>query len=68
MHTKLEGMYQINDYDSDDFILFEFFNYGHVKVSGQIGGIHRQQYLKYQFVVDQTNLNNIIKNLKSMIV
>ena len=66
MYNNLEGIYQVNDYDSDDFILFEFLSKGHIKISGQLGGSHNEQYLKYQFITDQTELNNIINNFKGI--
>jgi hypothetical protein len=67
MHGMLKGSHQINDYDSDDFILFEFLNYGHLKIVGQVGGSHREQYLRYQFITDQTILKSLIKDFKDMI-
>ena len=66
IYNKLSGEYQMNDYNSDDFILFEFEKYGHLKVSGQVGGSHRQQYLVYQFMTDQTVLAEIISSFRSM--
>jgi len=60
MYKELKGAYQINDYDSDDYVLFEFAKQGHLKISGQVGGSHNQQYLVYQFMSDQTVLNEII--------
>jgi len=67
MHSKLEGACQMNDYDSDDFVLFEFLKMGHLKISGQIGGGHNQQYLVFQFTTDQAALNKIISNFRSVI-
>jgi hypothetical protein len=67
MYNNLKGSYQMNDYDSDDFISFEFQNLGHIGISGQVGGSHREQYLKYQFMTDQTVLTEIISDFKSMI-
>ena len=66
MYNNLKGTYQINDCDSDDFIQFEFLDLGHIKVSGQVGGSHREQFLNYQFVTDQTVLNSIISDFKRM--
>jgi len=68
MYNSLEGEYQMNDYDSDDFVLFEFLNLGHIRITGQVGGSHNQQYLRYQFNADQTFLDKIIINLKDMMV
>jgi len=60
MYNGLKGTYRINDYDSNDFVLFEFAKLGHLKISGQVGGGHNQQYLVYEFMTDQTVLNEII--------
>ena len=68
MYDNLEGTCQIKDYDSDDFILFELLRHGHIKISGQVGGSHNDQFLKYQFTTDQTVLNIIISSFKGMIV
>jgi hypothetical protein len=67
MYNKLKGTYRMNDYDSDDFMLFEFQNLGHICISGQVGGSHREQYLRYQYNTDQTILAEIITDFKSMI-
>jgi len=65
MYNNLKGAYQMNDYDSDDFISFEFQDLGHMVISGQAGGSHSAQYLKYQFITDQTVLAEIISNFKA---
>ncbi len=57
----------MNDYDSDDFILFTFKNHGRICISGQIGGSHRQQWLRYQFITDQTGLGIIISDFQGLI-
>jgi len=67
IYNDLIGSYKVEDYDSSDFILFEFLKYGHLKISGQIGGCHRENYLIYQFVTDQTALREIISDLSSML-
>jgi len=66
MYDSLKGMYRMNDYDSDDFMLFEFLNHGRMRISGQIGGSHSKQYLKYQFVTDQTVLGIIVSDFKRL--
>lgn len=67
MHETLKGSYQMNDYDSDDFIIFEFLTLGHLEISGEVGGSHSEQYLKYQFITDQTVLNGIISGFRNVI-
>ena len=67
MYNELKGIYQMNDYDSDDFVLFEFMQRGHLKISGQVGGSHCNQYLVYEFMTDQTALCEIISSFRKMI-
>ena len=67
IYVELNGEFQINDYDSNDFILFKVEKYGHVKISGQVGGTHRKQYLVYEMDTDQTFLKEIISNLEKLI-
>jgi len=67
MYNDLSGVYQLSDDESSDFILFEFLKYGHLKISGQVGGCHRENYLVYQFMTDQTALKEIISDLSKMI-
>jgi len=55
----------MNNYDNDDFILFESMKLGHLKISGQVGGSHSQQYLVYQFMTDQTSLNVAISSFRN---
>jgi len=66
MNSRLSGTYQINDYDSNDFVLFEFLKHGHVKISGQVGGTHNRQYLVYEFSTDQTLLGEVILSLSHL--
>lgn len=63
LYENLSGTYQINDYDSDDYVFFEFLNLGHVLVSGQLGGSYNPQHLCFQFISDQTALLEVIKIL-----
>jgi hypothetical protein len=67
MYNNLTGSCQIQDYDSDDFVLFKFLNLGHIEISGQAGGSHCPQYLRYQFTTDQTVLGSIVSILRSMV-
>lgn len=67
LYESLSGTYQINDYDSDDYILFEFLNLGHIKITGQLGGSYNPQYLCFQFISDQTVLQVIISTFSDML-
>ena len=64
MQDELTGAYQLQDYDSNDFILFEFMKWGQMEITGEVGGDHRKQYLTYQFTTDQTFLNEIISSFQ----
>jgi len=67
MKNELTGAYQLQDYDSNDFVLFEFMKWGHMEITGQVGGNHRKQYLMYQFTTDQTFLNEIINSFQKVL-
>lgn len=64
---SLSGMYQINDCDSNDYILFEFLKLGHIKITGQLGGNYNPQYLCFQFISDQTVLQAVISTFSDML-
>lgn len=64
MYEKLNGICKIEDYDSDAFINIEVNQYGHVYVSGQIGGSHEKHFMKFKFDTDQTVLKSLINFLK----
>lgn len=59
MHEKLDGECIISDYDSDTHIIFKSEPFGHVVISGQLGGTHQKQYLYFNLKTDQTVLNEI---------
>jgi len=67
IYNDLNGTCQIDDYDSSDFVLFEFLKFGHLKISGQVGGCHRDNYLVYQLETDQTVLEGIISDFCYML-
>jgi hypothetical protein len=67
MYHDLSGIYQIDDHDSDAFILFEFLNLGHLRVSGQVGGSLSGNYLRYELLIDQTDLKSLISSFRSML-
>ena len=67
MYRTLNGSYQMDDYDSDDFMCFEMETLGHMKVTGQVGGSHNTKFLNYECRADQTMLAEIIASFKHMI-
>lgn len=56
---SMRGEYQVNDYDSDDYLLFRSRPYGHAVISGQLGGSFNPQYLTFELPLDQTELKRI---------
>jgi len=62
------GTYQINDYDSDDYILIECLKLGHISISGQVGGSHSEEFLRYKFLTDQTVLGELISRWRKMLL
>lgn len=67
LYETLSGTYQVDDYDSDDFVRFECLKHGHVQITGQVGGSYNNQFLNYQFETDQTALKQIIMELQLLI-
>lgn len=66
MFSCLSGSTQLFDNDSDSFLDFSIDKYGHVAVSGQVGGSQEDHYMRFQFVTDQTVLPEFIKELKEI--
>lgn len=67
IYERLSGAYTLTDYDSDDYILFEFQHLGHLVIAGQLGGSYSEQFLKFKMNSDQTLLQQIIVQLKQML-
>ena len=67
MLINLNGSYQINDYDSDDFIYFEMKTLGHMTIMGQLGGSCNIPFLKFENCADQTILAETISIFNNMI-
>lgn len=59
MLETLNGEIIINDSESNAFLRVHFENLQDIFVSGQIGGDHRDNILRFKFKVDQTFLHNI---------
>ncbi len=66
MYQTLKGECEMDDYDSDSFLKFELDKYGHLHISGQIGGTYDDHYMKFKFSSDQTVLEQLIRTLKSI--
>jgi hypothetical protein len=60
IYENMNGLYSIKDTESDDFVMFEFQKYGHVNISGQLGGSYNPQFMHFMLDSDQTVLNDII--------
>lgn len=64
MHKELKGRCEINDSDSDAFIIIEMDKLGHMCIYGQIGGSHEDHIMKFKFTTDQTVLIGAIQMFK----
>lgn len=60
MHFILSGTTILDDNDSDGFVEFEIAPNGQINVSGQVGGSHEQNYLKFSFQTDQTCIESLL--------
>ena len=66
MYDSLSGFCAFQDFDSDDYIHCEALPLGHIRFSGQLGGSCNDQFLRFNFTSDQTDLLNFIRNLQQM--
>ncbi len=62
---QLDGSIVIRDRDSDAHIEITMKNFGHLTVSGQVGGSFEDHYLKFKFDSDQTILPELMNFFKS---
>lgn len=67
MNEKLTGHCKISDNDSDSHITFEIDKFGHMRMTGQIGGSHEEHYMNFEYITDQTVLNKLIQMLKGFL-
>lgn len=65
--NTLEGIYRLNDMDSDSYIIFEMMKYGKLAIRGMIGGSYSDNYMVFGFEADQTLLTNFIESLTKII-
>ena len=63
MNNILKGTCTIrdSDSDSDSYVTLDMQTHGHIKVDGLIGGTHRDHYMKFLYILDQTILIKLIK-------
>ncbi len=67
LYNKLNGKCCFEDFDSDDFVLFEMKKWGHMLITGQLGGSQNTPFLRYEYYADQTFLNQIILDFENML-
>ena len=65
--NTLEGIYRLNDMDSDSYVIFEMVKYGKLAIRGMIGGSYSDNYMVFGFEADQTLLTNFIEALTEII-
>lgn len=64
-YDTLSGGCRIADYDSDDYLNIQCFQYGQIRINGQLGGSYNDQFMKYAFQTDQTELRVILAELSA---
>ena len=67
MQLKLHGRTTLDDNDSDGFVEFEIEPNGRLNVSGQVGGTHEDQFVKFKFQTDQTCIPKFVQDFKSLL-
>lgn len=63
MNNELTGCCEIADNDSDAYITFSMDKFGHMIVSGQIGGSQEEHFMKFRYNTDQTIIDKLVKLL-----
>ena len=67
MHLKLSGATKLDDNDSDGYVKFEIEPNGRLIVSGQVGGTHEDNFVKFKFETDQTCIPQFVQDFKSLL-
>jgi hypothetical protein len=67
MQLTLSGTTILDDNDSDGFLEFEIEATGRLNVSGQVGGTHEDNFVKFKFQTDQTCINRFVEDFKSLL-
>lgn len=66
MHSSHLGSAKLSDNDSDGFVEFTISEYGHLQVSGQVGGSHEDHFVKFEFQTDQTCIPQFVDDFKKL--
>lgn len=67
LSENIKGRTVLQDYDSDAFIAFEGKGFGQITVTGQVGGTHQEQSMRFQFESDQTILKPLQEQISELI-
>jgi hypothetical protein len=69
MHRDLTGTCEIKSMalDSDSYFKLEMVDNGHVSITGQLGSVDDDDYLKFKIYSDQTILTRLIQILQDMV-
>jgi len=67
MYESLIGSCRMEDHDSDAYISIASGKFGHICISGQIGGSYEDQFVKFLYHTDQTELPVLIRRLKALL-
>jgi hypothetical protein len=67
MHLAVSGTTMLDDNDSDAFVQFEIEANGRLIVSGQIGGTHEDNFVKFKFQTDQTCIPQFVLDFGSLL-
>ncbi len=67
MHSALSRITALDDNDSIGFVDFEIEPNGRLNVSGQVGGTHEDNFVKFKFETDQTCNPQFGQDFKSLL-
>ena len=67
MNNDLRGQAVLNDNDSDAFLTLESVDHGQIVVTGQVGGSHEQQFMRFRFETDQTILHPLQRQVDQVL-
>ena len=67
MKQAMSGNTTLEDNDSDATVNFQMKPYGQVIVSGQVGGSHEENYLKFTFQTDQTCIGPLLTDFHKLL-
>lgn len=67
MHSALLRITALDDNDSVGFVEFEIEPNGRLNVSGQVGGTHEDNFVKFKFETNQTCIPQFVQDFKSLL-